>query len=95
MNAAFKGFFLLIPLMYIQQLFSVVPYLDFRSQSSNTALEIAGWAHYIDIPSNGENYGTFAIAPGYGRSFRSNNILNCLFGNSLVNDGHMFRKKSN
>jgi len=75
------------------QLFAVVPYLSYRSQSSNTALEIAGWAQHIDLPSNDENYGTLAVSPGYARSFKSDRILNCLFGDSLVQDSSCLEKK--
>ncbi len=82
-----------IPLFCATQLFAVTPYLNYRSQSSNTALELSGWAHHVNIPSDGQAYGTVAISPGYSRSFKSNKMLNCLFGDSLVDDATCINKK--
>ena len=48
-----------------------VPYCAFRSQASNSARELVGWAHEVNIYNDGlcEDYKTFALTFEYSRSF--------------------------
>lgn len=56
-----------------------------RSQSVDSARELAGWTNHINLYDVGHNYGTFSITPEYTQSFKSNRIAECLFGSALGN----------
>ncbi len=59
-------------------------FLSPRSQSLNTARELAGWHPYIDRYVNDEWYGTFAITPEYTRSFRPKRLAQYFFGTNIL-----------
>lgn len=57
-----------------------------RSQSVDSARELAGWAHKVNLFNADENgwYGTFAVTGEYAQSFRSGRIADCLFGDNIT-----------
>ncbi len=61
-----------------------VTYYSIRSQSENAAREYVGWQQYIFIPDQDKLYGSANVTFEYSRSFRPNDITQCLFQNSLV-----------
>ncbi len=63
---------------------SVAPYFSIRSQSVDSARELVGWTHFVNLFDKDCNYGVFSIIPEYTRSFNSTNIAECLFGPDLV-----------
>jgi len=63
---------------------SVAPYFSIRSQSVDSARELVGWTHFVNLTDKDCNYGVFSITPEYTRSFNSTNIAECLFGPDLV-----------
>lgn len=50
-----------------------------RSQGMDAALQLAGWQQNIYKYDQNSNYGTFAVAAKYSRSFRSDQIADFLF----------------
>ncbi len=58
-----------------------------RSQSVDSARELAGWAHKVNLFAADacDWYGTFAVTAEYAQSFNSKKIARCLFGDSLIN----------
>lgn len=59
------------------------PKVFIRSQSEDSARELVGWTHQVNLFDVGGNYGTFAITPEYTHSFKSEKIARILFGNAL------------
>ena len=59
-----------------------VPYCAFRSQASNSARELVGWAHEVNIYNDGlcEDYKTFALTFEYSRSFDEKGLARGLIG---------------
>lgn len=55
----------------------------YRSQSVDSARELAGWAHKVNLFNMQDNYGTLAITPEFSRSFKSDRIARNLFGSAL------------
>ncbi len=63
---------------------SVTPYFSIRSQSANAARRIAGVTNQLyHYNTDDVVYGTFSITPEYSRSFKSQDITDCLFGEYL------------
>ena len=58
-------------------------YFSPRSQSLDSARDIAGLTHEINLYDMNQLYGTFYAIPEYTRSFRDERIARCLFGQSL------------
>lgn len=56
-----------------------------RSQSVDSARELAGWTNHINLYDMGGLYGTFAITPEYTQSFRNGRIASCIFGQAVNN----------
>lgn len=54
-------------------------YLAPRSQSTNAALELSGWARFINL-YDATCYGAFAITPVYTHSFRPRRLAEYFFG---------------
>lgn len=65
---------------------NATPYFSIRSQSVDSARELAGWAsdYHINLYNMCENYGSFVVTLEGTRSFRGRKIARCLFGDSLV-----------
>lgn len=65
-----------------------------RSQSVDSARELAGWTSHINLFDMGCLYGSFAITPEYTQSFRNGRIAKCIFGGvtatNNVNDDSCF-----
>lgn len=59
---------------------AVVPLVNYRSQGQDLARELSGWGPYVNLVSDGSNYGTFAITAEYAQSFNNTQIAQCLFG---------------
>ena len=70
----------LLPTILFAQLPVVTPYYPIRSQGTNTARHLSGWAWHINKPDRKKINGIFSVTPGYTRSFDSNEIVRCLFG---------------
>jgi len=62
---------------------TVAPYFSVRSQSVYMPRMVSGWTNYTHQFGRESFNATFAIAPGYAKTFRSDDIARCLFGNSL------------
>lgn len=56
-----------------------------RSQSVDSARELAGWTNHINLFDMGGLYGTFAMTPEYTQSFRNGRIASCIFGQAVNN----------
>lgn len=67
-------------------------HLFLRSQSVDSARELAGWAHKVNLFDQGPFYGAFAVTPEYQRSFRSYQIADSLFP-GLFQQGTSNKKK--
>lgn len=64
----------------------VTPTIINRSQGRDGAWKLAGLAEKVHLNSDEEEtYMNFDAAIAYGRSFRSNRIAECLFGDDLIN----------
>lgn len=61
-----------------------VTYYSLRSQSVNAAREYVGWQRFIHIPDQDKLYGSANVTFEYSRSFRSNDIAECLFRNGIT-----------
>lgn len=61
-------------------------YYYVRSQASNSALELAGWTHEVNLFNDGscENYHTNAITFEYMQSFNTNGITRSLLGDDCL-----------
>lgn len=61
-------------------------YYRIRSQSTDSARELVGWAHLINQynPEACDNEHVFAITPEYTRSYDSDDIAFCLFGKDCL-----------
>jgi hypothetical protein len=61
------------------------PYFSIRSQSVDSARELVGWTHQVNLyrPCEGM-YGSLSFTPEWTKSFRKQDIICCLFGDSLV-----------
>ena len=55
------------------------PYFSIRSQGLDTARELAGWTQFVNLDRDCF-YGTASVTAEYTRSFRSSDIVECLFG---------------
>src|SRR5206468_650748 len=63
----------------------VAPYFSIRSQSENAARRISGVTNQLYRYSTDDVvYGTLSITPEYTRTFRPQDITDCLFGNTLL-----------
>ncbi len=56
-----------------------------RSQSVDTARELAGWTNHVNLFDMNCMYGTFAITPEYTQSFNGRQIARSLFGSAIIN----------
>ncbi len=56
-----------------------------RSQSVDTARELAGWSNQVNLFEMNCMYGTFAITPEYTQSFNGRQIARSLFGSAIIN----------
>ena len=57
-----------------------------RSQAVDSARELVGWAHQVNLFDVGGVYGTFAVIPEYTQSFRTGRLAQSLF-EGVVNTG--------
>ncbi len=56
-----------------------------RSQSVDTARELAGWTDHVNLYDVGCFYGSFAVTPEYTQSFHGRQIARSLFGSAINN----------
>ncbi len=63
----------------------VAPYYSIRSQGAYAPRHSVDLFNYRYKQDFDQTYGTLAITPEYTRSFDSNHITRCLFGDSLIN----------
>jgi len=63
----------------------VVPLITPRSQSEDSARELAGWAHHVNLYDQECVYGAWAFTLEYTSSTKPKNITECLFGSDLIN----------
>lgn len=61
----------------------VAPLFMPRSQGVNAARELSGLTNHIAIFDMEKFYGTFAVTPEFTKSFREDDIAQCLFSNDL------------
>jgi len=67
----------------------VTPQIAMRSQGVNNARRLAGWADQIHLLEHTPLYGSLALNAAYTRSFNSDAIRHCLFGNSVQSCNHI------
>jgi hypothetical protein len=72
------------------KLYCVAPFISPRSQSEDSARELAGWAHQVNLYDQDCIYGSLAFTLEYTRSFRPHKIAECLFGDDLINAKNPF-----
>lgn len=72
-------------LLFAQSEKKVITFINQRSASTNTALELAGWERLVNIYNNNKFYSTLAIAFEATKSFRPDRIAQCLFGDDVLN----------
>ena len=61
--------------------------LYIRSQSVDSARELAGWAHQVNLFDSASFYGTFAVTPEFTRTFNSYDIARSIFGATVSPSG--------
>lgn len=61
-----------------------IPYISFRSQSTNNARQLVGWNREINRTSQDALFMSFNVASEYTRSFNNAKLTECLFGNDIV-----------
>lgn len=64
----------------------VVPYISIRSQSEDAARDLVIWQKLINRCNFEKAFATFAVTPGYSRSFRPQDLSRLLFCEALNND---------
>lgn len=57
-----------------------------RSQSIDSARELVGWTHEVNLAHQPGLYGTWALTPEYQHSFNSAAMAHAIFGKALVNN---------
>lgn len=60
------------------------PFIMIRPQGAHTERELAGWLHHTHLNDAESNYGTVSLMPIYSKSFHSQQLAKCLFGNDLL-----------
>lgn len=60
------------------------PYFSIRSQGCDIVQEIAGLTNHVNLFGVDRFYGTAAVGVKYSKSFHSQRIAQCLFGNDLL-----------
>ena len=70
--------------------FSIVPFIQPRSQSEDSARELVGWTRYINQFDTDCFYGSWATTLEYSRTFSPFDIGRNLFGLDLINDTNPF-----
>jgi len=64
----------------------VAPFVQWRSEGRDTARKIVGTtSHHVYLYDMESFYGTFNVTPQYDQTFRADELVECLFGNSLSN----------
>ena len=64
-------------------LFCAIAYFSPRSQSVDSARELVGWTHQINLCCQENVYGSFSVTPEYSQSFDNRDITECLFSPDL------------
>lgn len=62
------------------------PYFSIRSQGDNLAREMAGLTNHINLANDDFMYGTWNGTLAYDHSFKTQNLVKCLFGPDLITD---------
>ncbi len=75
-------------------LYAVVPFIQPRSQSEDSARELVGWTRYINLYDQECVYGSWAFTFEYERTFRPGDIQFNLFGTDIVDGDPSFIKIS-
>jgi len=75
----------IVLLSWIPMAATVTPYLALRSQGINGARELVGWQTQINKFDMDSCYGSFSVTPEYTRSFRSKDITEWLFCDTITN----------
>lgn len=82
--------FVMILLFSFTGLYAVTPLILPRSQSEDSARELVGWAHYINLYDPEQFYGSIACTFEYEKTFSPENIGFNLFGPDLLDDTPRF-----
>ncbi len=64
---------------------NVRTHINYRSQGANTARELVGWQHAIDLPDICQFYGAMYLAFEYQRTFRPCRLAESIFGSQCLN----------
>ena len=70
-----------------ETLFRVAPFVQWRSQGRDTARKLVGTtSHHVYLHDMESFYGTFNMTPQYDQVFNGKELIECLFGSSLIDD---------
>jgi hypothetical protein len=58
--------------------------INYRSQGANTARELVGWQHAINLPDMCQSYGAMYLAFEYQRTFRPCRLAESIFGTQTL-----------
>lgn len=70
--------------------YCVTPLITPRSQSEDSARELAGWAHHVNLYDQECVYGAWAFTLEYMRSTKPYDVAECLFGTDLIKAKHPY-----
>lgn len=76
----------LLALFYQLSVFSIVPFIQPRSQSEDSSRELVGWTRYINQFDTDVFYGSWATTLEYSQTTSPFDIGRNLFGYSLIDD---------
>ncbi len=85
-------FAIIISLWFPAVVDAVVPFIQPRSQSEDSARDLVGMTQYINLYDQEQFYGAIAVTPEYTHTFSPRDIAQNLFGFSLVEDEVPFVK---
>ena len=77
---------LLLLLSQLQLGAAVAPYIQLRSQSVDSARELMGWTHFVNLFDQERVYGVTGLTLEYTQSFQGHAISQNLFGDALQCD---------
>lgn len=78
--------------IFVTHCTAVAPLITPRSQSEDSARELAGWAHHVNLYDQECVYGAWALTLEYTHSTQPDKVAECLFGHDLIDAKHPYIK---
>ncbi|HSC25511.1 MAG TPA: hypothetical protein VLB80_04845, partial [Candidatus Babeliales bacterium] len=73
-----------------EESFRVAPFVQWRSEGRDTARKLVGTtSHHVYLHDMESFYGTFNVTPQYDQTFRADQLTECYFGSSLINENKL------